>query len=181
MKALFAALRFCEDKNLADRLYWYLSEVPLSAGEKVLAPVGMHDKLQCAEVVRTVEAEEGEAPYDVRLIKRVAAKYGARKLVLGGREFLEFGGVKYDQKHYTRFGQVLLTGSAPPDREELLACGVTKVISDGDLEEVARTSGCVLLTGEAGRRAFEALLAFCRGGEIGIGGDTASLLREKLL
>ena len=77
---LYAALRFAEDKNIADRTYWYISGFPVRVGEQALAPVGPHDRLQRAVVERVVEADEKNAPYDARLLKRVAAKAGARRL-----------------------------------------------------------------------------------------------------
>lgn len=180
MKRLFVALRFAEDKNISDRMYWYLSEFPLSLGERVLAPVGMHDRIQCAVVERTLEAEENDAPYDIRLIKRVEARAGARKLVAGGEELLEFGGIKYDEKHYTRFGQLLLARQMP-DRAALDGLGVTKVSERADFTELAHTNGCMLVVGREGRRMFEALISFCRGGGLDADGDTKALLRGKLL
>ena len=180
MKYDFALLRFAEDKNIADRLYWYLTDFPVSVGEEVLAPIGMHDRLQCARVERTLAAEGKDAPYDVRLIKRLAARRGARKLVLGGAEFLEFGGLRYDEKHYTRFGRVLFSRELPADRTELNGYGITKIVENGDLGELARANGGVLLIGEEGERAFAALISFCRG-KTELGGETAALLREKLL
>ena len=61
MKYDFALLRFAEDKNISDRGYWYLSGFPVAAGERVLAPVGMHDRLQCAVVERSLSAAAEDA------------------------------------------------------------------------------------------------------------------------
>ncbi len=180
MKYDFALLRFAEDPNISDRGYWYLTDLPLQAGERVLAPVGVHDRLQCAVVERTLSAAEEDAPYDLRTVKRVEAKYGARKLVAGGTEALEFGGMRYDRKHFTRFGKVLWTPAPPEDLSEFAAYGVTKT-AVRDVGELARANGGVLLTGEEGRRMFELLAEFCRGKKTESGGETAALLREKLL
>lgn len=186
MKFDFAALRFVGDPNLSDRAYWYLAEFPLSAGERVLAPVGVHDKLQCALVERTVRAEESAAPYDLRLIKRVTAKLGARKLVAGENEFLEFGGVRYDEKHFTPFGRVLLARRESSGLDGISAYGFTKQLDMRDepalYEEIASTTGGVVLKGEAGAAAFARLIAFVRGEPIlGVSEETLARLKEKLL
>lgn len=185
MKYEFAALRFTADKNLSDRLYWYLSLIPLQEGEKVLAPVGVHDRLQCAQVERVVWAEEAEAPYDPSLIKQVTAKYGARKLVIGGEPLLEFGGLKYDDRHFTPFGRLLLAEFPPTNMMEICTYGVTKLLEMGDgeelWEEIARSLGGVLLIGEEGKKTFARLIALCRGEECGISEALAGQLKEKLL
>lgn len=188
MKYDFAALRFTEDKNLAERVYWYLSELPLALGERVLAPVGPHDRLQAARVEKLLSAEEKDAPYDMRLIKRVEAKLGFRKLTLGGESFLELGGVRYDDRHYTAFGKVVLAKAAPSAREQLRGYGVTKTLEGMEegpalYEEIAHASGCVLLAGEAGKRVFSALLSLMKGEckEItGVSAETLALIEEKL-
>ena len=77
-------MRFIEDENISDRVYWYLSERTCSAGELVLAPVGARSRLQLARVERTLSCEVQDAPYDMRLIKRVEAAYGERRPVFGG-------------------------------------------------------------------------------------------------
>ncbi len=185
MKRTFAALRFTEDENLAGRVYWYLTEFSLSLGERVLAPVGSHDRLQAARVEKVLICEEKDAPYDLALLKRVAAKYGARKLTLDGAEMLEFGGVRYDEKRYTPFGKLLLVKQCPKERTELSAYGVTKTLflsaDDPALYgEIAHTTGGVLLVGEEGEKAFRRLYALLRGAETELDGETKGLLSEKL-
>ncbi len=180
MKYGFAALRFTEDKNLKDRVYWYLCELPLVLGERVLAPVGPHDRLQAARVERLLSADEKDAPYDMRLIKRVAAKYGARKLLIGEKELLEFGGVRYDEKRYTPFGKLLLSKEPFSEGENY---GMKAIDLSGAplYEEIARSADCILLFGEEGERAFRALYAFLRGeGELPVREETARLIKEKL-
>ncbi len=162
MKHGFAALRFTADENLAGRVYWYLTELPLSLGERVLAPVGAHDRLQAARVERLLSAEEKDAPYDIRLIKRVTAKLGARKLVFGDAELLEFGGVRYDEKHYTPYGKLFWARTV---REVPLAA-IEKTLSpeaENVYEEIANARGGVLLSGEGGEEIFRALYALLRG------------------
>ena len=74
---IFAALRFAEDENLADRTYWYRCPFAVAEGEKVFAPVGPHDRIQRASVERVLEGDAAHAPYDVRFLKSVAAQCGA--------------------------------------------------------------------------------------------------------
>ena len=113
-RATFAALRFTEDDNIRDRVYWYRLDFPARTGGRVLAPVGSHDRLQCARVERILEADERDAPYDVSLIKRVAAPYGARSFLWEGRTCYELGGVRYDQKRFTRFHVFACLFGEPP-------------------------------------------------------------------
>lgn len=186
MKYLFAALFFSEDKNLADRGYWYLCPFPVRAGDRVIAPVGAHNRLQAARVGRTLEAEEANAPYDLRLIKRVTAKYGARKLTVGEAELLEFGGVRYDDRHYTAFGQLFLSRE-DPEKTQFCGYGIAKSLQTSAADpalyrEIARSAGGVLLFGGEGEAAFRRLYAFLRGEEeLGlVDGGTRELIREKL-
>lgn len=111
----FAALRFTEDVRLSDRVYWYLTDLDVKEGEAVLAPVGAHDRLQKARVEKTLKADDAHAPYPVALIKRVAARAGEREKEIRGVPCLDFGGVLYDDRHYTRFGRLYRaeTGNFP--------------------------------------------------------------------
>ena len=110
----FAALRFTEDENIRDRVYWYRCAFETKTGERVLAPVGSHDRLQCARVERVLFAEEGDAPYDPALLKDVAAPLGARSFLWEGRTCFELGGVRYDQKRFTRFRVFACLFGEPP-------------------------------------------------------------------
>ena len=110
----FAALRFTEDENIRARVYWYRCACETKAGERVLAPVGSHDRLQCARVERVLFAEEGDAPYDPALLKDVAAPLGARSFLWEGRTCFELGGVRYDQKRFTRFRVFACLFGEPP-------------------------------------------------------------------
>ena len=151
----FAALRFAEDGNLSDRTYWYRCDFALSPGERVLAPVGMHDRLQRAVVERVLEAGAENAPYDLRLIKSVAARDGARLLRAGGAVFRELGGIRYDRKHYTRFGRVLVGMRLPSAaRAELSGYGVSLFCDTEEngaaavLRALSRERGCTLIFGD---------------------------------
>ncbi len=162
-KALFAALRFTADENLTDRLYWYRAPFPLAEGEEVLAPVGVHDRLQRAVAERLLWAEESEAPYDVRLIKSVEARYGERMVCIGAAHALEFGGVRYDAKHYTRYRRALLCDA--DFKEQTVRCVLEEPsLGDADVyRELAK--GGVLLVGGEGRAIFKRLYALLRGDE----------------
>ncbi len=167
MKYDFAALRFTDDPNLADKIYWYLAEFPLAEGEEALAPVGIHDRLQKARVERVFSAEEGEAPYDLRLIKRVAAKTGARKFSIGGAIFSEFGGVRYDDRHYTRFSRVVYSEDGA-EKEELAARGFQTAFEapmsedDAIYREIVSGHGIALFGGE-GRKIMNILFSLLKG------------------
>lgn len=168
----FCALRFIADENLCDRLYWYLSGFPVRTGDRVLAPVGPNDRLQLAVVERTEEADEENAPYPLSLVKRTAAPFGARRLSLpSGGEFLELGGVRYDDRHYTRF-KVFLSRPEPPSAEEkgsLFGYGAKKCFvlpspAAREFDELffraLTCRDCALLCGEGAREASARILLF---------------------
>lgn len=114
----FAALRFTEDENIADRVYWYLCDFPVKEGEGVLAPVGAHNRLQFARVECTLSCAEEDAPYDLRLIKRVAAKYGARRISLSSvKNCRDLGGLRCGGKRFTGYG-VFIRSAFPENMTE---------------------------------------------------------------
>ena len=148
----FAALRFAEDENIADRVYWYRAAFPLNVGEKVFAPVGTHDGVQRAEVVRVL-ADDAPAPYDVRFLKSVSAKCGAYRRSMGEAVVFETGGLPYDAKRFTRYGCVLFGDGVPSG-------GITPVRADAAepaLRALLRTEGCALLTGACAARTAACL------------------------
>lgn len=191
MKRLFAALRFVNDENLSDKVYWYLCDLSVKEGDRVLAPVGIHDRLQEGIVEKLLNVGRENAPYDLRLIKRVTARLGERKLFADGILCAELGGVKYDRKHYTRFFVALYAESAPGTDGQLRAYGVTKIFPDTGsaaeiYEELVKTRGCVLLTGKCGAEVFRGLLALAHGDEnavrsSGADRETVRRLQEKIL
>ena len=177
----YVALRFADDGNLSERLYWYECPFPIREGERALAPVGVHDRLQCGIVERVRRG--GEPPYDVRLLKRAATKLYSRRLPLSV-PCRELGGVKYDEKHYTRFGAFVCAASfpSPSDRQILKDYGVTGEILfreeafGGDagqfltseeirraMRQAARTKGCVLIAGGLPAQIFSAYLLLLAG------------------
>ncbi|MDE7296938.1 MAG: hypothetical protein K2N84_06710 [Clostridia bacterium] len=183
--ALFAALRFCEDERIADKLYWYASDFNLQEGEDVLAPVGTHDRLQRATVERVLETDPEHAPYDTRFIKKVAARYGERRLAVGDCICFELGGLKYDGKRYTRYRRILFTSCVPREEEvkELRTYGVSDILT-GSAEELAESGAlakdCVLLAGEHARAAASTLLACVRGEQTNLNERARKALLEKL-
>ncbi len=172
---LFAALRFTEDENLAGRVYWYIAPFPIKEGERVLAPVGPHDKLQCARVERTEQFKEEEAPYPPVLCKHVLSKLGERKVKEG---VFDLGGVRYDDRHFTRMGRILIA------KEEKDAEGLfVKKVDTGSEDWLAETEGnaCVLLFGEGVKEGAERILRIVRGEDPdGVPPALLASLRDKL-
>lgn len=167
MEYVFAALRFTEDENIADRVYWYLCDFPVEEGEGVLAPVGAHNRLQFARAERVLAAKKEDAPYDLRLIKSVEAKFGARRLEAGRIVCFELGGIRYDSKHYTRFRRILFSAfSGTPNEEEraiLGGYGVAHIVQAEKIAEIPQ-DGCVLLTGKCAKSLAEEILGEVRSG-----------------
>lgn len=172
---LFAALRFTADENLAERVYWYISPFPVKEGERVLAPVGPHDKLQCARVERTASLTE-KAPYPPVLCKRILAKYGEREVKEG---VFDLGGVRYDGRHFTRLGRIFITKEE--ERAEGLFVKKIDTGSENWLCQAAETNVCALLFGEKVREGAELVLRIVRGEEPdGVPSSVIAALREKL-
>lgn len=68
----FIQVNFPNDANVADRLYWYLCLYDdAKEGDRVLAPLGRHDRLQTGVVHKVVYAHDYDAPYPLYLIKAV--------------------------------------------------------------------------------------------------------------
>lgn len=171
---LFAALRFTEDPNLRDRVYWYISTIPVEENERVLAPVGPHDRLQCARVERVSRGTE--EPYPAALCKRVAAKYGAREIAHG---CFELGGVRYDDRHYTRFGHILIAQELLDISE--LPFPVTVIAEEEHcLEKIAAAKDCVLLCGTWVREIASVILKIARDEETDAPLGSACAIRAKL-
>ena len=158
---LFAALRFTEDENLAGRVYWYIAPFPVDAGERVLAPVGPHDKLQCARVERISTFAEDTAPYPPALCKRILAKYGERQIKEG---VFDLGGVRYDARHFVRMGRIFLAA------EEESAEGISAEKIDTGCENwllsAANSRGPVLLFGENVKEGAALILRIVRGEDV---------------
>lgn len=168
----FAALRFTEDENLADRTYWYACPSECREGDCVLAPVGAHNRLQAARIERILTVDEAHAPYDVRLIKRVEAKCGARKLTAGRLSCYELGGVKYDGKRYTFFHRVVCSPFegelSEEERAILIGYGVRRFLpvrageEEGVLSRIVEMQVCTLVYGGGAENVARRLLKGAR-------------------
>ena len=162
---IFAALRFTEDANLYDRVYWYLSDFKPETGSRVFAPVGPHDRIQLARVESVAVASEENAPYDIKLIKHVIAREGDRTRMLGNTPCREFGGVRYDNRHYTRFGRILLSEEEPSEHEGFTAF-VAPMSEDGAIyRNIALGHGTLLVGGE-GKHICMLLLKLLEGEDV---------------
>lgn len=159
---MYCALLFIADANLSDREYWYKCAFPLVVGDRVIAPVGIHNKLQLGRVVRVV----AEPPFDIRLMKEVVAREGDRVLYANGVRAFEAGGVRYDGKHYTRYHQALFAEKAPVKRDQFMEYGVTRFLrarGEETIKAIAHTGACVLVYGEGADQTGAALLAILKG------------------
>ena len=158
----FAALRFTEDENLMGRVYWYLIGFPAAQGEEVLAPVGVHDRLQKARVERVCTADKEDAPYEFSLLKSVTAKYGRTTRELGSVTACDFGGRRYDSRHYTAF--VALYADTMPEEDALGGLTVYDAPMSAD-DMLYRDMVCgktVLLVGGEGKQIFRILWKFLK-------------------
>ncbi len=164
-KRIFTALRFTEDANICGRVYWYLSDFAPAEGSRVFAPVGPHDRVQLARVERVAVLDEDSAPYDVALIKHVIAREGDRTRMLGNTPCREFGGVRYDNRHYTRFGRILLAEEEPAEQAGYTAF-VAPMSEDGAIyRNIALGHGTLLVGGE-GKEICMLLLRLLAGEDV---------------
>lgn len=163
---IFAALRFTGDKNISDRLYWYLSRIGLEAGESVFAPVGTRNRLQLARVERVVQAEKENAPYDTALIKCVEARAEEKMIFCGEIVCRDLGGILYDDRHYTRFSRVAFCERERLLKEEekaLRKAGFRHIMYAGQpLEPV---HGAVLIAGNGAKEYARKIILAARGKE----------------
>ena len=68
----FVAVEFINDPNVVGLIYWYLCGFAgAEEGAEVIAPLGRHNNCQRGIIRRVLYAAEQNAPYPVRLIKRV--------------------------------------------------------------------------------------------------------------
>ena len=164
---LFAALRFYKDSNISDRLYWYLAEFPVCAGEKVFAPVGTRNRLQKAIVERTVEAEKENAPYDIALVKKIEARCEVQRFELANAECIDLGGIRYDDRHYTHFYRVSFCAREELSFEEkayLKERGLGAFIHTGEVCDVENGEH-VLIFGADARDIAHKIIGAARGEE----------------
>ncbi len=173
---MYVALRFFLDPNLCERTYWYGSEFPLEEGDEVFAPVGVHDKLQCGRVERTSKLP----PMEISLMKRTVAKADGRVFLVDNVRVCEFGGIRYDGKHFTRFFRLLVTEEQEPP-QGLKKLGVTEQIpaDENALSRIATCRGFAVLYGERANGIARNLIEILRGGKSSENEREISLFHEK--
>ena len=150
----YAALLFAADENLRERAYWYRCPFPVGVGEQVFAPVGVHDRIQRAEVVRV----QPVPPAGVAFFKAVAAKCGAFRRNAGGDTVFETGGLAYDRKHYTRLGRIVVGEGDGGDYGVTTVCFCGRDDLKDVLVDLLRARGCAQLCGPCSRVLAAALL-----------------------
>lgn len=163
---LFAALRFYQDKNICDRLYWYLAEFPVCAGERVFAPVGGRNRLQKAVVERTAEAEKENAPYDIALVKKIEARCNMQSFPLGDGVCIDLGGIRYDDRHYTHFYRIAFCEKKELSFQEKTALkerGFDGFLRTDEDCSVVQNSSRVLIFGADARNVAEKIVRAARG------------------
>ena len=68
----FVAVEFPDDPNVVGWCYWYLcDDHSVKVGDKVIAPLGRHNKVQTGVVRHMKFCNEEQSPYPFNLIKRV--------------------------------------------------------------------------------------------------------------
>lgn len=71
-KLCFVAIDFVDDPNVSGYGYWYICEIAgVAIGDKVIAPIGKHDKLQEGIVRNIIFDYEYNAPYPMYGIKYI--------------------------------------------------------------------------------------------------------------
>ena len=133
----------------------------------MFAPVGMRNRLQKAVVERTLEADGEHAPYDIRFIKEIASRCETRSFVLGGSICTDLGGIRYDDRHYTRFHRVAFCfGLNEEGTREAVSCGYA--LLQADENEIIPQTERALLVGERAKEYARAVIAAARGEENGL-------------
>ncbi len=112
----YVGLQFVYDPNICNKVYWYYNiRFDLKVGDRVIAPIGVHDKLQCAKICKIVHAEGfdgvkfySEPIVNNKWIRYVEMPYNRRRIKLSVTENTrELGGFFYDFKHITFFKRFL--------------------------------------------------------------------------
>ncbi len=72
-KLCFVSVEFPDDENVVGRTYWYLCRAEgASVGDRVKAPLGRHNRIQCGVIRDVLYAEMENSPYPWYLIKDIA-------------------------------------------------------------------------------------------------------------
>lgn len=125
MDCYICALEFNKDKNLLCRKYLYKVSFRVSVGDKLVAPIGPHNKLQIGSVTEVYvlrgerlyktqpacfltadDGEEGERlRYPLSAIKSAVCKYTFRRAAIPDCvNARDVGGLLYDDKHLVSYG-----------------------------------------------------------------------------
>lgn len=68
----FAAVDFVNDLKVAGYPFWYLCNFrDIKEGDRVVAPLGRHNRLQEGVVLKVIFAPEDNAPYPMHSIKLI--------------------------------------------------------------------------------------------------------------
>lgn len=125
MDLYVCALEFENDGNLLGRKYMYRADFKVDVGDKLIAPIGVHNKLQVG-VVRQIfllrgnrlyrmsadgspNTEEWESVeslgYPINSVKSAVCRYGFRRAAIPDCvNARDLGGIFYDEKHLTAYG-----------------------------------------------------------------------------
>lgn len=72
-KLCFVSVEFPDDENVVGRTYWYLCKFEgAEEGDRVQAPLGRHNRIQCGVIRAVIYAEMENSPYPWYLIKDIA-------------------------------------------------------------------------------------------------------------
>lgn len=81
-KLCFVSVEFVNDPNVVGLTYWYLCDfAAVKSGDRVVAPLGRHNHTQTGVVRRVLFETEADAPYPIRLIKRIQSVVGEKENV----------------------------------------------------------------------------------------------------
>jgi len=125
MDLYICSLEFENDENLLGRKYMYRVDFKVVAGDKLVAPIGVHNKLQVGVVKQVFllrgnllyllspegdfNADKGESVerlgYPLSAIKSAVCRYSFRRAAIPDCvNARDLGGVFYDKKHLTSYG-----------------------------------------------------------------------------
>lgn len=72
----YVRVQFVDDENVKFNLYWYLSDIDVKIGDRVVAPLGRHNHRQIG-IVRAIEyVNEYNTPFPLYLTKYIVRLAG---------------------------------------------------------------------------------------------------------
>jgi len=148
MEDYVCILSFPRDENLTGRTYWYLSAFPLKEGSEVVAPLGIHNKLQVGKALKVYLKRGGELlscgervteglPVPEERLKRTICPLGDRAVKMNGvKNAIDLGGVFYDKKHVTAYGNFIRSAlpeeKFPSDEADEAICFTQRKIAGAE-------------------------------------------------